>query len=93
MGRPPRQGRRRTRRTRTIHSVNTPGKTQKRPAERRSGHDRRRHESAPPGSWERRRSIEPRKPDVAELEITPSQWDLLHGVAFPAANGAPAEKT
>jgi len=45
--------------------------------ERRSGNDRRRRESAPPASWERRRAIEPRKPEVAELEMTASQWDLL----------------
>jgi hypothetical protein len=69
--------------------VNTHGKTQTRPAERRSGNDRRRRESTPPAGWERRRSVEPRKPDVAELEITPSQWDLLHGDAFPVANGTP----
>ena len=69
--------------------VNTHGKTQTRPAERRSGKDRRRRESTPPAGWERRRSVEPRKPDVAELEITPSQWDLLHGDAFPVANGTP----
>ena len=47
------------------------------PIERRSGNDRRRRESTPPASWERRRAIEPRKPEVAELEMTPSQWDLL----------------
>ncbi len=86
-------GGRRAHVTRTMVSVNTPGKTQARPAERRSGHDRRRRESAPPGGWERRRSVGPRKPDVAELEITPSQWDLLHGDAFPAANGTPTDRS
>jgi hypothetical protein len=74
-----------------MQGVSTPGKTQDRNIERRSGHDRRRHECAPPGTWERRRSVEPRKPDVAELEITPSQWDLLHGDAFPVPSGRSSE--
>jgi hypothetical protein len=88
---PRRRGRRWTRVTRTIVTVNTHGKTRARPTERRSGSDRRLRESTPPGAWERRRSVEPRKPEVAELDITPSQWDLLHGDAFPAANGKPSE--
>jgi hypothetical protein len=54
-------------------------------AERRSGIDRRRRESTPPASWERRRAIEPRKPEVAELQLTPSQWDALLDDAAPAA--------
>jgi hypothetical protein len=73
--------------------VNTHGKTQARSVERRSGNDRRLDESLPPGTWERRRSVEPRKPDVAELEITPSQWDLLHADALPVANGTRADGT
>jgi len=60
------------------------------PGERRQGIDRRRRESAPPGAWERRRSVEPRKPEVAEVEMTPSQWDALHGDAFPQAAGTPS---
>ena len=47
--------------------------------ERRSGTDRRRVEGNPPVRWERRRGIEPRKPEVVELEMTASQWDALHG--------------
>ena len=74
-------------------AVTTHGKTQAQSVERRSGKDRRRHESQPPGTWERRRSVEPRKPEVAELEITPSQWDLLHGDALPVANGTRAGGT
>jgi len=75
-----------------MFSVNTHGKTPLRHAERRSGLDRRLRESTPPSAWERRRSVEPRKPDVAELEMTPSQWDLLHVDAFPAAMGKPSKK-
>jgi len=40
---------------------------------------------APPGGWERRRNVEPRKPEVTELEISPSQWDALQGEVQPAA--------
>jgi hypothetical protein len=57
--------------------VKAHGNSQPGSIERRSGNDRRRRESVPPASWERRRAIEPRKPEVAELEMTPSQWDLL----------------
>jgi hypothetical protein len=64
--------------------VNTHGKTQARSVERRSGNDRRLDENQPPGTWE---------PDVAELEITPSQWDLLHADALPVANGTRADGT
>jgi hypothetical protein len=49
------------------------------PLDRRCGKDRRQREGPPPGGWERRRGIEPRKPEVIEMELTPSQWDLLHG--------------
>jgi hypothetical protein len=48
------------------------------PVERRSGVDRRQHEGSPPFKAERRRGIEPRRPEVTELEMTPSQWDTLH---------------
>jgi len=57
--------------------VKTHGKSQAGSNERRSGNDRRRRESPSPPSWERRRAIEPRKPEVAELELTTSQWDAL----------------
>ena len=49
--------------------VKTQAKTQDALAERRSGGDRRRREGVPPAGWERRRAIEPRRPEVAELEI------------------------
>jgi len=52
-------------------------------AERRSGVDRRQRDVGPPDGWERRRSVEPRKPEVTELEFTPSQWGILHGDTLP----------
>ena len=63
------------------------------PAERRSGKDRRQREDAPPGGRERRRGIEPRRPEVIEVDITPSQWDALQDAAFPVpAPAAPPAK-
>ena len=45
--------------------------------DRRSGRDRRRGHGAPYGGRERRLSLEPRKPEVQELEATPSEWAAL----------------
>jgi hypothetical protein len=58
-------------------------------AERRTGLDRRRHEGKPPLGWERRRSVEPRKPEVAELDLTESQWGALQGDPVPGPVGSP----
>ena len=44
---------------------------------RRSGEDRRKHDALPPGQKERRRSVEPRKPDVIEREMSNSEWTAL----------------
>lgn len=55
--------------------------------DRRSGRDRRQEEQGPPGV-ERRRRIEPRKPEVSEVTITDSEWGRLEN-AVPA----PAPKT
>jgi len=57
--------------------------------ERRIGADRRRRDAGPPGGWERRRNVEPRKPEVTELEFTPSQWDALQGDAGEDGSGPP----
>ncbi|WP_341892273.1 hypothetical protein [Variovorax sp. YR752] len=46
-------------------------------AERRSGRDRRQVDKGPPGRAERRRVAEPRKPEVAELDMTESEWGAL----------------
>lgn len=46
--------------------------------ERRSGVDRRKADvGPPPGKRERRRGIEPRQPEVQELQLTDSQWGAL----------------
>ena len=51
---------------------------QKAQVDRRSGVDRRvMDKGPPPGKAERRRSVEPRKPDVVEIEMSNSQWSAL----------------
>jgi hypothetical protein len=45
--------------------------------ERRSGKDRRRTDLPMTGRADRRRGIEPRQPEVAELDLTDSQWGAL----------------
>lgn len=44
--------------------------------DRRTGQDRRERDLPPPGR-ERRRGVEPRRPEVTELDLTPSQWGAL----------------
>lgn len=46
-------------------------------ADRRSGVDRRRVDKGPPGARERRRLVEPRRPEVAELEMSEAEWAQL----------------
>ena len=48
-------------------------KQDKKASERRSGIDRRRADKGPPGRVDRRRVAEPRKPEVAELDLTGGQ--------------------
>ena len=49
------------------------------PPDRRSGRDRRQVDlGPPPGVRERRVSVEPRKPEVLERELTNSEWDSLN---------------
>lgn len=64
-------------------------KQDKKASERRSGIDRRRADKGPPGRVDRRRVAEPRKPEVAELDLTDSEWGALTEQAF----AAPAAKT
>jgi hypothetical protein len=45
-----------------------------RTTDRRTGIDRRRVDLGPPKGIERRRSVEPRKPDVQEVDLTASDW-------------------
>lgn len=44
------------------------------PTDRRSGRDRRQVDRGPPGGRERRIGIEPRGPEVVEIEISPEDW-------------------
>jgi hypothetical protein len=46
--------------------------------ERRSGRDRRVVDVPPPKGRERRRTAEPRKPEVTEIDMTASQWAHLN---------------
>ena len=45
--------------------------------DRRQGIDRRQSDGAPPVTYERRHTIEPRQPDVAEIEMTPEELEAL----------------
>ena len=45
--------------------------------DRRSGADRRKVDIAPPGRIDRRRSIDARRPDVVELDMSNSEWSAL----------------
>lgn len=45
--------------------------------ERRTGKDRRQTDSGGPNGCERRKSVEPRKPEVVELDLSPSEWARL----------------
>lgn len=67
-----------------MQSANTksPGTTPSR-VERRSGVDRRQVDNGPPDGRERRRAIEPRKPEVIEREPTPSEWAILQETVPP----------
>jgi hypothetical protein len=44
------------------------------PTDRRAGKDRRSAEVGPPGKRDRRTALEARKPQVIELEMSPSEW-------------------
>ena len=46
-------------------------------AERRSGGDRRKVDKLPPGKLDRRRSVDSRKPEVVELDMSNSEWTAL----------------
>jgi hypothetical protein len=59
---------------------NTGGKPQ---VDRRTGHDRRQADQGLPRGRERRVGIEPRKPEVVELQITPSDWVALRDAMPP----------
>ena len=51
--------------------------------DRRSGVDRRKVDVGPPGIVDRRRSVESRKPDVIEIDMTNSEWGALQKPSPP----------
>lgn len=53
------------------------------PTDRRSGADRRQSDAQPPAQIERRQTIEPRQPEVVEIEISPEQLIALGFEAPP----------
>jgi hypothetical protein len=53
---------------------NADNKKDKPAPERRAGIDRRRVDLGPPNGIERRKGMEPRKPDVQEVDLTASDW-------------------
>jgi hypothetical protein len=71
------------------NSVQAPSKpTEGAKVERRSGVDRRQANKPPPGGRERRTGMEPRKPEVNELDITPSDWARLTAPVPPGKKPA-----
>ena len=54
--------------------------------DRRSGADRRRVDSGLPRKYERRRGVEPRRPEVVELEMSDSEF-MVFGEALPPPAG------
>jgi hypothetical protein len=60
-------------------------------SDRRSGKDRRRVDLRLPGEPERRRLVEPRKPEVQELDLTESQWADLQDQMVPASAAVPVK--
>lgn len=57
--------------------------------ERRAGNDRRQADKGPPDGRDRRVGMEPRQPDVAELDMTPQEWAALAGLAQGGPPPAP----
>ena len=56
--------------------------------DRRSGRDRRQVDKGPPSGRERRVGMEPRKPEVQELDFTPSEWTALQDSVDLGKGGA-----
>lgn len=58
----------------------------KQPMDRRSGRDRRQTVGQPPQNHERRVTVEPRQPEVIEIEVTPEELDAM---GFTTRQGTP----
>jgi hypothetical protein len=54
-----------------------------RAVDRRRGGDRRKADAKPPGVHERRTTLESRKPEVAEIAMSDSEWSALGGGTPP----------
>ena len=54
-----------------------PADERKATTDRRSGAERRQQDAAPAASYERRNTVEPRQPEVAELELTPEEMQAM----------------
>lgn len=54
-----------------------PGPDRRTMHDRRQGKDRRQAEAGPPTPYERRRTIEARQPEVAELDLSPEELEAL----------------
>lgn len=60
------------------------------PVDRRSGKDRRQEEKGPPSSFERRRTVEARQPEMVELQVTEEELKALgFGVVAPTSSKKP----
>ena len=55
----------------------SPAKKSPPASERRTGQDRRKVDRGSPTGRERRVGMEPRKPEITEIEVTPSEWAAL----------------
>jgi len=68
-----------------LPSVVTPSDRPATPkTERRTGKDRRNAEAGPPTRHERRTSLEARRPQVVELEMSPSEWAMFGDLPPPS---------
>jgi hypothetical protein len=57
------------------------------PVERRACKDRRKAENGPPSRHERRTTLEARRPQVVELEMSPSEWAMFDDPAPAGSSG------
>jgi len=58
-----------------------------RPAERRTGRDRRKLDTSLEPRFERRRGVEPRRPELIELDLSLNEWEQLCRDLLPAKVG------
>jgi len=62
-------------------------KMQSKLVDRRSGHDRRKLDMSLELRFERRRGVEPRKPELTELDLSLNEWEQLCRDLLPAKYG------